>query len=173
MFKTSIRTFVLITFLVAMQFTVVPAFAANKPKISLKPIVSTELVQFFESANVLHDYLFEGKDPLVTTQISHIKGVVNKVKNISKVEGQKGTHLNRMLDTINKELNLAQSVSGHDRIQFLQKAYHQIVTLYQSYEITKKYSVFFCSTDRSVWIQQDNKPRNPFQPSSRCGRKIQ
>jgi hypothetical protein len=65
-------------------------------------------------------------------------------------------------------------VSGEERVRFLQNAYRQIVMLYQSYDIEKKYSVYFCKLDRSVWIQEaKSKPKNPFDPDSYCGKKVQ
>lgn len=146
---------------------------AAKSKISLNPIVSSELSQLLDSTNLLHQYLFEKKEPQVKSQINQINSRVQKIMAVAKVEEQKGPHLNRILMTIQKEFNLAQSVSGEDRVRFLQNAYRQLVTLYQSYEVDKKFAVFFCKTDRSVWLQNDSKPKNPFQPDSNCGRKVQ
>ena len=52
-------------------------------------------------------------------------------------------------------------------------AFRQIVMLYQSYQIEAPFKVFFCKKDRSVWIQKDKKPQNPFEQNSVCGRLIQ
>lgn len=144
-----------------------------KNKIPLNPIVSGELSQLFDFTQQLHSTLFEKKELQVKGQIQQLSVRLQKVMTIAKVEEQKGPHLNRILLAIDKELNLAQGVSGEDRIRFLQNAYRQFVMLYQSYEVDKKLNVFFCKSDRSVWLQGDSKPKNPFQPDSNCGRKVQ
>lgn len=150
------------------------AAIGSKNRISLNPVVSEELSKLLDSTKELHQYLFEKKEPQVKSQLNQITSRVQKAMTVAKVEDQKGTHLNKILSTISKELNLAQSVSGEDRVRFLQNAYRQLVMLYQSYDIEKKYSVYFCKSDRSVWIQEaKSKPKNPFDPDSNCGKKVQ
>jgi hypothetical protein len=148
--------------------------SGSKNRISLNPVVSEELSKLLDSTKELHQYLFEKKEPQVKSQLNQLTTRVQKAMTVAKVEDQKGAHLNKILTAINKELNLAQSVSGEERVRFLQNAYRQIVMLYQSYDIEKKYSVYFCKLDRSVWIQEaKSKPKNPFDPDSNCGKKVQ
>lgn len=144
--------------------------SAGRKKIELDAATTKELQAIIKQSGTLHKYLFDGKDPMVTSQINvirnHIKSAVHKVK------GQQGQHISRILNAVSKDLASAQMTTGDDRTKYLQFAFKQIVLLYQSYKIDSSYKVFFCDKGRAVWIQENNKAENPFQNSSNCGRKI-
>ena len=124
-----------------------------------------------KNSQTLQKYMFDRKEPMVTSQINVLK---NNIKStITKVKGQQKQHISKILNTVNKELTSAQMSSGEDRVRYLQHAFKQIVMLYQSYEIKASYKVYFCNKDRAVWIQEDaKKAENPFQTTSNCGRKV-
>ncbi|MES2768846.1 MAG: hypothetical protein V4596_06830 [Bdellovibrionota bacterium] len=145
--------------------------STGKKRIELDDITTKELLAIIQQSEKLHKYMFGRKEPMVTSQINLLR---NNIKStVKKVKGQQGQHVSKILNAVNKELTSAQMTSGEDRVRYLQHAFKQIVMLYQSYEIKASYKVFFCKTDRAVWIQEDGKkPENPFQVTSNCGRKV-
>jgi hypothetical protein len=144
---------------------------AGKPRIELDPTTTKELLAVMKQSELLHKYLFDRKGPMVNSQITVLK---NNIKTaIQKVKGQKVQHISRILSVVDKDLSSAQMATGNERVKYLQSAFKQIVMLYQSYKLDAPYKVFFCNTDRAVWIQEEGKkPENPFQVTSNCGKKV-
>lgn len=145
--------------------------STGKKRIELDAITTSELLEIIKQSETLHKYMFDRKDPMVTSQINVLRKNIKTA--IQKVKGQQGQHIARILQTVNKDLASAQMTTGEDRTKYLQMAFKQIVMLYQSYNIQASYKVFFCNKDRAVWIQSDpKKVENPFQVTSNCGRKV-
>jgi len=143
--------------------------AAPRKRIELDSTTTKELLTIVNQSEALQKYMFDKKDPMVQTQISQLKASIDK--SIKIIEGQQAPHIVKMLHTINQDLTNAQMANGDSKTKFLESAFKQIVTLYQSYKIDAPYKVFFCHIDRSVWIQQGNKPQNPFNEGN-CGRPV-
>lgn len=144
--------------------------AIVRKRMELDPVTTKELFNIVRLSKDLQKYMYEKKDPLVQTQVSLLKANIDKT--LKTIESTQGQHISKMLKTINQDLVNAQSVTGKDRVKFLQSAFKQLVMLYQSYKIEAPYKVFFCQVDRSVWIQEGNKPQNPFIENSKCGRPV-
>jgi hypothetical protein len=145
--------------------------STGKKRIELDPGTTKELLNVVKQSELLHKYLFDRKTPQANSQINVLKSNINAA--IKKSKGQKVQHISRILAVISKDLSGAQLATGQERIKYLQSAYKQIVMLYQSYELNATYKVFFCNTDRAVWIQEEGKkPENPFQVTSGCGKKV-
>jgi hypothetical protein len=153
------------------MFCFVTDASTGKKRIELDETSTKELLNIIKQSEALHKYMFGRKEPMVTSQINLLR---NNIKTaVQKVKGQQGQHISKILNAVNKELTSAQMTSGEDRVRYLQHAFKQIVMLYQSYELKASYKVFFCKTDRAVWIQEESKkPENPFQVTSNCGRKV-
>lgn len=144
--------------------------STGRKKIELDDVTTKELQTIIKQSGKLHRYMFDGKDPMVISQINTIR---NNIKTaVKKVKGQQGQHISKILNAVSKDLASAQMTTGEDRTKYLQFAFKQIVLLYQSYQIDSSYKVFFCDKGRAVWIQENNKAENPFQNSSKCGRKV-
>ena len=47
--------------------------------------------------------------------------------------------------------------------------------LVQSYHLTKRYPIYFCSRNNAVWIQKSGRAANPIHPDrfGRCGAVVQ
>jgi uncharacterized protein YktB (UPF0637 family) len=157
--------------LLLVMFCFVSDASPRKKRIELDEVSTKELTQIIKQSETLHKYMYDRKDPMVTSQINLLKNNIKAAA--AKVKGQQGQHIVKILNAVSKDLNSAQMTRGEDRIRYLQHAFKQIVMLYQSYEVEKSSHVFFCKTDRAVWLQGDGKkPQNPFQTTSNCGRKV-
>lgn len=144
-----------------------------KKRIALNDTVEKRLISVLEASESLGSTMFSRKELKVQTQIEQLRGQIKKAQVTVKTEGMDGQHINRILQTIDQDLSLAKSSQGDVKTKSLQNAFRQIVMLYQSYQIEAPFKVFFCKKDRSVWIQKDKKPQNPFEQDSGCGRLIQ
>lgn len=160
----------IIGFVLLFMFCFVLDASTGKKKIELDDVTTKELFTIIKQSGTLHKYMYDGKDPMVISQINLIR---NNIKTtIKKFEGGQSQHISRILNAVSKDLASAQMTTGEDRTKYLQFAFKQIVLLYQSYQIDTSYKVFFCDKGRAVWIQESNKPQNPFDNDSKCGRKI-
>lgn len=145
--------------------------SSAKPRIQLDPTTTKELLDIVKQSEVLHKYLYDRKTPMVNSQINMMR--INLKTAVKKVKGQKVQHISRILNTVNKDLSSAQAATGDEKNKYLQSAFKQIVMLYQSYKIDASYKVFYCNTNRAVWIQEEaKKPENPFNVTSNCGKKV-
>ncbi len=145
--------------------------STGKKRIELDETTSKELLTIIKNSDTLHKYMYDRKDPMVSSQITILKTSIDTA--IKNVKGQQSQHISRILNTINKQLTSAQMTRGDDRTKYLQSAFKQLVILYQSYKIEAPYKVFFCKNNRAVWIQEEpRKAENPFEVSSNCGRKV-
>lgn len=148
------------------------AKASKKSKLDLKPTTVKELTQVFNQVDRLRQFMFEANDRLVGSQIEFLKVSIQKAISATKKESIKGQHISRLLMSAQDSLVSAQNTSGKQKIKFIQDAFKQLVTLYQSTKLELKYSVYWCKIDRAVWIQKAGKIQNPFEPRSNCGRVI-
>jgi hypothetical protein len=144
--------------------------ATPKKRIELDAVTAKELLNIINQSHSLQQYMFDKKGPLVQSQISQLKMSIEKA--LPRISGQQAQHISKLLKTINQDLMNAQSAQGDTKTKFLESAFKEIVVLFQSYKIEAPYKVFFCNIGRSVWIQQGNKPQNPFIEDSKCGRPV-
>src|SRR5262245_40620795 len=120
-----------------------PGKASKKAKIDLKPATIKQLTDVFSQMERLQQYMFEGNDQLSGGQLEFLKVSIQKAVNVTRAESIKGQHINRLLISAQDSLVNAQNTSGKQKVKFIQDAFKQLVTLYQSYKLDLKYSVYW------------------------------
>jgi hypothetical protein len=111
----------------------------------------------------------------VKDQIKVLIGSIDKASQHSKLAGPGRVALDKILLATKARLKDAQSVSGKNskqRTEFLKESFRQINQIARMYELDHKYKIFFCSKDRTEWIQSGSKAQHPFEPDGKlksCG----
>jgi hypothetical protein len=145
---------------------------SSKKRIGLTDLVEKDLISVLEASETLRASMYAKQEALVISNIEQVRAQIRHAKQNLKSEGRNAQHLDRILTTIDQDLSRARSTQREQKVKYIQEAFRQIVMLYQSYNISASFKVFFCKKDRSVWIQKDRKPQNPFESDSNCARLI-
>jgi hypothetical protein len=110
----------------------------------------------------------------VNDQIKTLISSLNKASEHSKLAGPSRVALEKIIGAAKSRLQDAQSVSKNSkrRTEFISESVRQIIQIAQMYDLNHQYKIFFCSKDRSMWIQSGKKAQNPFDGSGKfkgCG----
>lgn len=110
----------------------------------------------------------------VNDQIKTLVASLNKASEHSKLAGPSRVALDKIIGAAKSRLQDAQSVSKNSkrRMEFISESVRQIIQIAQMYELDHQYKIFFCSKDRSIWLQSGAKAQNPFDPDGKlkgCG----
>ena len=105
-----------------------------------------------------------------------IKKLYGKILNIEHL--QQRDHASRLLKKMEDQLEVIQfRDASYKRIEktHKQKLFRSFIELAQVYNLKEftKEQAFFCSVDRSTWIQSSSQPQNPITPHLKnCGKRI-
>ena len=86
----------------------------------------------------------------------------------------KKNHAIRLLGIIDEKLE-GLKIQGKDNgKRSIKKLFGTIAELAQAYHIkTTSSGIFYCSRDKSLWVQSGSKPKNPISPGLKnCGRRV-
>lgn len=140
-------------------------------KITLKPQISQGLDQVVENGLQLQQSLVAGQEDIVQTKLAELESSAKELISRCAIIPHEHTHLVKLLTNLEGSLRAAQMNSVERRPKFLLEAFKSLVELVRSYQIAQPPKIFFCSKDRSEWIQQGWKAQNPIDPknSLKCG----
>ncbi len=169
-FKRSFLT--LVGFLLVLSSLSVSARRYNS-KIKVKPVIKVELNNVLKATNDLHNACFKQNELRIEAQLKNVIHKINLAHQKSGAAREQAPHLNRMLEAAKTELELAQMRQGEMRQQNIKAAFKQLVQLAKVYKLDK-YRIFFCSKDKSVWLQKNWKAQNPINPKDykNCGKLV-
>lgn len=146
-------------------------YAKASAKMSVEPALEVELQAVLDSSVSLHQALFQQNEAEVDVALKEILIRIERSEQKSSLSPSGQTHLLKILDAARGHLEMGQIQSGSDRSKSLQGAFHQLVQLNRIFDLGD-YKIYFCSKDRTVWLQKGLKPQNPFNPQryKNCGR---
>lgn len=131
--------------------------------------------------DALYAALVSKNDQLVTTQIvsldtaiSEAQQAVAKAQAAARDTAQPFIHGRALQDSFSEMrqyLNQAYRKDGESRRASIRELLKRVVLLTKLYNVEHPYKIFFCQSDRSVWLQRGSKPRNPTSIDSHpnCG----
>ncbi|MDB2426226.1 hypothetical protein N9W41_01640 [bacterium] len=146
-----------------------------KKPINLNISLKMELNRLLNEANELHQVCADNKAVLIEARLKSLIGVIKDVKEKTKGTSGSKTHINKTLDQVQDQLEtyLMVEPNSKQRKESLKEAFKQFVELAEVYNLDK-YRIFFCSKDKSVWLQKSRSAKNPINPEKhlRCGRLV-
>jgi hypothetical protein len=107
-------------------------------------------------------------------QIKVLISSIDKASQHSKLAGPGRVALDKILAATKGRLLDAQSAgkNAKQRTEYLKETFRQINQIARMYDLDHKYKIFFCSKDRTEWIQSGAKAQHPFEPDGKlknCG----
>lgn len=155
-----------------LAFTNLAEAGQKHDKITLPIDLGENIAHIITSAIQLQDTLYNQDELASQSTLSELLAAVVKARDSNtRLSETQRLHLEFALDRIQYLIKTIQEAGLSEQKDSIKEVLSQIVHIVHSYEITlNKIYVFFCSEDSSVWLQQDRKTKNPFQPKSRCGR---
>jgi len=168
----------LTSLLVSLSLVLSSVASAGKPKIQIKPELQEKVEVILTSSVVLHDQMVKQDDGSVSQTVASL--IVELERAISLVSKKRKRavasqnihsvqHLDYVLVESRRALKQSLAADFDSRQKHLQEYFKQVVSLAKSYHVKNSYKLYFCPTDRSVWIQKKGSAKNPFSPGSQCG----
>lgn len=143
-------------------------------RIDVQPTMRNELNIVLKSTNDLHAACVEQSESRIESATDKvIQSLDRATKHSSKIQVE-STHLVKMLSAAKEKLEISQNFSSEKRKLNLQEAFKDLVQIAQVFKLDH-YNIFFCSQDKSLWLQKSLKPLNPIHPDKfgNCGRLVQ
>ncbi|MCB0385226.1 MAG: DUF3347 domain-containing protein [Bdellovibrionales bacterium] len=142
-------------------------------KITVKGALKTELNSLLKSTNNLHLACVSRNEKKVDENIRILLGAIKRANKKSSLAKDQRPHLVRMLDKARQHLELTLNRSGESRKESLKEAFINLVQIAKVYKLDS-YQVYFCPSDKAVWLQKGWKPRNPIHPKKygSCGKLV-
>jgi hypothetical protein len=142
-------------------------------KIKIKPILKTELNKLLAATNDLHGACFRQNELRIEAQLKIVILKIKLAHQKTSLAKEPATHLNKMLEAARVQLELAQMNEGEKRQESIKQAFKQLVQIAKVYKLDN-YRIFFCSKDKSVWLQKDWRAKNPINPENlkHCGKLV-
>ncbi|MCB0415804.1 MAG: hypothetical protein KDD50_15810 [Bdellovibrionales bacterium] len=147
--------------------------AASKGQITVKGALKESLNSMLKVASDLHTSCYEQNEPKIATHLKSLSVSIQRVQRTGELSNQQNPHLNKILDAIQSQIKIIQNSNHIDKKENLKNAFRQLVQIVKVYKLDS-YRVFFCSKDRSVWMQKSWKPQNPISPEKYkdCGKPV-
>lgn len=149
-------------------FFVIPASAKRGPQAVDEPIRS-DLNSVLSVANELHDALFQKNFTAIESSLGKLLGIVIRLEQQLQ-DGTGVSHLLQVMQSLRGDLIEVNQVPQEQKDQPLRSVFSNVVQIARNYQLNQ-YRLFFCSKDKSVWLQKDWKAKNPFSPETNgnCG----
>lgn len=143
-------------------------------RIDLQPTVRNELNLVMKNTNELHSACVEQNESSIESATEKVINSLDRAAKHSSMTQMESTHLVKMLSAAKEKLEFSQNFSNEKRKLNLQEAFKELVQISQVFKL-EHYNVFFCSKDKSLWLQKSLKPLNPIHPDKfgNCGRLVQ
>ena len=147
------------------------------PGLTLPPIIHSDLLSLINEAAELHRVIQESNVQPLKVKIQELQ---NRIRLIYRklpliAHPQKKDHAFRLLGIIDEKLE-GLKIQGKDKTEkkSVKKLFGTIAELARTYHVkTASNGIFYCSLDRSLWLQSGRKPKNPVNPQLKnCGRRV-
>lgn len=166
-----LRILIILLFLCpSLNFSV---FASNK-KFKISNKLNSEVQEIITLAAELHQFRVKKNEEEATkvaktlaAELSHAKEITTKVEDLQDV------HIAKILDSAYASLKIYNTnPKSKDAVGGLKGFFKEMVQITQVLEV-KKYRLFFCPIDRSLWLQKDSKAKNPVNLNHvNCGKPV-
>jgi hypothetical protein len=166
----------LLTLAIGLVVSFAPKHAnARRPvtKMKLHGELKSELNAVLKATVELQEASFKRNDKQVSQNLKRLITRIDLATKKANLAKDQRTHIQKLLGTAKLALEKSRKAAGADRQTFLQKAFKQMVTLSQAYQL-ESYKMFFCPKDKSIWLQRGSKPQNPINPGTHgnCGKQV-
>jgi len=142
-------------------------------KITLNPALSSELNSLLEATDKLQSACYSQNEVQIEMSTKRVIEHIDSTAKKSGLAELQSTHLVKVLEAARRKLVMSQNLKGPQRKESFKGAFNDIVQISQIYKL-KTYKIFFCSKDKSLWLQSERSPKNPVNPKrfGKCGQLV-
>ena len=142
-------------------------------KIPISGALKSELNNLLKTTNNLHVACVSHNEKKVDENIRLVLLAIKRATQKTSLAKDQKPHLTRMLDKSRQHLELTLNRSGESRKESLKEAFINLVQIAKVYKLDT-YQIYFCPSDKAVWLQKGWKPRNPVHPKKygSCGQAV-
>lgn len=142
-------------------------------KLNIEGALKTELNGILQSTSSLHLACVAQSDKRINENIRLVLGSIKRTSKKTSLAKDQKPHLTRMLEKARQHLEASLSRSGDARRESLKEAFNDLVQIARLYKLDQ-YQIFFCPSDKVVWLQKGFQPRNPVNPKKfgSCGKLV-
>lgn len=146
------------------------------PWIFIRPEIQSELKSLMDETAKLHKELLHGNRLSLEMQINALQERIRRIYGRLPLVKRPQTkdHTFRLLSIIDEKLE-SLKVQGKDiGKDSVKKLFGTVAELARTYDVkTASNNIFYCSRDKSLWLQSGSRPKNPVNPHLKnCGRKV-
>lgn len=148
--------------------------ARIKERVPVPPNLVTKFNLVLKIYEALHTALVSQNDALIETQLQAFQLAVDDTldtlnrgtyidkRSIASKPFMHEKNLTDMFKSMRKYLMGAQTSYGKNRTTHLRELLRQVVFLTKQYNVSHPFKTYFCSKDRSTWLQRTGKMKNPI-----------
>ena len=132
-------------------------------RLQLDSPLTKQVEAILDTSQLLHQSLIRNDNDQVRIHLSHIKRIILSAKQTSYNSNTDTLHLRHILHNTQRAVEQA-SLHRQDHLirQNIKGMFGQLVLLPKAYRLNSKYPIYFCSKDKSVWLQKAGRIRNPI-----------
>lgn len=140
-------------------------------RVQLEAHLTKQIEAILDTSQLLHQSLTRNESDKTEAHLTYMKNLVTSARQASYQTSTNTLHLRHILNNTERALEeIGLYSQERQKQQQIKSVFHQIVLLSQTYQLDSKYPVYFCTQDKSVWLQKMGKIRNPIHPHyTRCG----
>lgn len=159
--------------LVLLGFVPQPSEARRFGKIDIEGPLKKELNGVLKAAIELHSACVSQDDSQVRASLASVISSIDRAYTHTEMADDDRMLLTKMLESAKAQLEMTKMNEGEEKQGALKEAFNQLVQISQVFKLDD-YPVFFCSKDRSVWLQKSWKAKNPVNPDkyADCGKRV-
>lgn len=164
--------FVLVLMLVVGQLASASVLASKRMKVDER--LSQEIDAVLSMTAEFHKVRVSKEEELAQQTAIGLAQKIAEAKTLSeKIHDVQNVHITKILDSAYESLkNYNDNPKAAGAVGVLKDFFKEIVQITQVFEV-KKYKIFFCPLDRSLWLQKDSKARNPVNLKfMNCGKPV-
>lgn len=142
-------------------------------KIDIEGPLKKELNSVLKAAIDLHTACISQDDSQIKASLVSVISSIDSAHDHTEMADDEKMLLEKMLDSAKTQLEMTKMNRGEEKQEALKEAFNQLVQIAQVFKLDD-YPVFFCSKDRSVWLQKGWKAKNPVNPDkyADCGKRV-
>lgn len=162
--------FLTILSVVLLGFGGIAQASKRGPPIVLESNVANELNRLLNSSELVQKSVVSQDEKLIQHSLRQMIVNIDRARVVSGiVNGNSRHHLLKILEAARYHLEYVKVSQGEQRRESFKEALAQISNLPRIYALDSKYRIFFCSKDRSSWVQSTKSPQNPIHPQTLGG----
>lgn len=142
----------------------------KKSSFSIEEGTKAPLISLLDEAISLHEMFYSGNEDQINLRASKMIQKINNIRrqSISSLPHHQRNYMERLLQDLSSQLESLRISEEGVRVHNIHAINRQLTYMAKVYGL-KKYDVFFCPTDRSVWMQGSSKNKPLHLNNEFCG----